>query len=109
MASPLEVLLACCAPPPCPLADCHTLAWAAMVPFWFSVHGVSRAVEAGLQAHGTFVAVNNRTSQSVPLLHAHVVPRRKGDGLRGFFWPRTTYDSDEERDRYAERIQAALG
>jgi histidine triad (HIT) family protein len=78
-------------------------------PFWSAVQRVAGAVEAGLQAQGTFVGVNNKISQSVPHLHAHVVPRRKGDGLRGFFWPRTKYDSDAERDGYAARIVAALG
>src|SRR4051794_33989702 len=57
---------------------------------------------------GHLRGMNNRISQSVPHLHAHVVPRRKGDGLRGFFWPRTKYDSDQEREGYAKRIVAAL-
>ena len=61
-----------------------------------------------MQAEGSFVALNNRVSQSVPHLHVHVVPRRKGDGLRGFFWPRTKYESDEEREGYARRIVEAL-
>jgi histidine triad (HIT) family protein len=72
------------------------------------VQRVSVAVERGLGAGGTFVAMNNRVSQSVPHLHAHVVPRTKGDGLRGFFWPRTKYPSDEEAASYAARIAAAL-
>ena len=59
-------------------------------------------------ADGSFVAVNTKISQSVPHLHVHVVPRRKGDGLRGFFWPRTKYASDEEAAAYAARIAAAL-
>jgi histidine triad (HIT) family protein len=88
--------------------DFHALDPAEMAPFWTQVQRVSRAVEAGLEAQGTFVAVNNKISQSVPHLHAHVVPRRKGDGLRGFFWPRTTYESDAERDAFAARIVAAL-
>jgi len=58
---------------------------------------------------GTFVAVNNKVSQSVPHLHVHVVPRRKGDGLRGFFWPRTKYADDAEAADYAERLTSALG
>lgn len=69
---------------------------------------VAAAVEAGLDAGGTFVAINNRVSQSVPHLHTHVVPRTKGDGLRGFFWPRTRYADDAEAQRYAVRIAAAL-
>ena len=57
---------------------------------------LSRAVEPALGAEGTFVAMNNRISQSVPHLHVHVVPRRKKDGLKGFFWPRTKYKNEEE-------------
>jgi histidine triad (HIT) family protein len=72
------------------------------------VQRVAGAVEAGLGAGGTFVAVNNKVSQSVAHLHVHVVPRTKGDGLRGFFWPRTKYGSDEEAKSYAERIAGAL-
>ena len=63
---------------------------------------------AGLGAQGSFVAMNNIVSQSVPHLHMHVVPRTKGDGLRGFFWPRTTYASDGERAEYGDRLRAAL-
>jgi histidine triad (HIT) family protein len=80
----------------------------ALAPFFAAVTRVARAVEAGLAADGTFVAINNKVSQSVPHLHVHVVPRRKKDGLRGFFWPRVRYDSDAERDDYATRIRAAL-
>jgi histidine triad (HIT) family protein len=72
------------------------------------VQRVAVAVEAGLGAGGTFVAINNRVSQSVPHLHTHVVPRTKGDGLRGFFWPRTRYTSDEEAGTYAAKIAEAL-
>jgi histidine triad (HIT) family protein len=66
------------------------------------------AVEQGLGAGGTFVAMNNRVSQSVPHLHTHVVPRTKGDGLRGFFWPRTKYASPDEAAEYAAIISATL-
>ncbi|MDV3221563.1 HIT family protein [Intrasporangium sp.] len=69
---------------------------------------LAAAAVAGLGAQGTFVAMNNVVSQSVPHLHVHVVPRTKGDGLRGFFWPRTTYASDEESATYAARLVAAL-
>ena len=62
----------------------------------------------GLGAQGSFVAMNNTVSQSVPHLHLHVVPRTKGDGLRGFFWPRTKYDDLGERGQYAARLRAAL-
>jgi len=89
--------------------DFHSLPQAEVGPFWSAVQRVSRAVESGLQAQGTFIGVNTKISQSVPHLHAHVVPRRKGDGLRGFFWPRTTYESDAERDGFAARIVSALG
>ena len=66
------------------------------------------AVVAGLGAQGSFVAMNNTVSQSVPHLHLHVVPRTKGDGLRGFFWPRTKYRDLDERGQYADRLRAAL-
>jgi histidine triad (HIT) family protein len=66
------------------------------------------AVVVALGAQGSFVAVNNTVSQSVPHLHLHVVPRTKGDGLRGFFWPRTKYADPDERGAYAERLRAAL-
>ncbi|NGM12165.1 HIT family protein [Verrucosispora sioxanthis] len=72
------------------------------------VRRIAVAVESGLGAGGTFVAMNNRVSQSVPHLHTHVVPRTKGDGLRGFFWPRTRYADDAEATSYAGRVRAAL-
>jgi histidine triad (HIT) family protein len=65
---------------------------------------LARAVEAGLGADGSFVAINNTISQSVPHLHVHIVPRRRKDGLRGFFWPRNPYRDDE----HADAVQAAL-
>ncbi|GGM19948.1 hydrolase [Micromonospora sonchi] len=72
------------------------------------VRRLAVAVEAGLGAGGTFVAMNNKVSQSVPHLHTHVVPRTKGDGLRGFFWPRTRYADDADATAYADRIRTAL-
>ena len=69
---------------------------------------LARAVVDGLGAQGSFVATNTVVSQSVPHLHVHVVPRTKGDGLRGFFWPRTKYASDDEATEYASRLAAAL-
>jgi histidine triad (HIT) family protein len=69
---------------------------------------LAAAVVEGLEAQGSFVAMNNVVSQSVPHLHLHVVPRTKGDGLRGFFWPRTKYADDAERAAYGERLRAAL-
>ena len=77
-------------------------------PFFARTQRLAAAVEAGLGADGTFVAINNKVSQSVPHLHAHVVPRRRKDGLRGFFWPRTRYESEDEMSEYAERIREAL-
>jgi histidine triad (HIT) family protein len=77
-------------------------------PVFTAVQRVARALEKGLEADGSFVAVNTKISQSVPHLHVHVVPRRKGDGLRGFFWPRGKYDSDEEREGFARRIAEAI-
>ena len=77
--------------------------------FFALVQEVAAAVPPALGAQGTFVAMNNVVSQSVPHLHAHVVPRTKGDGLRGFFWPRTKYTSDSEASGLAERIGKELG
>jgi histidine triad (HIT) family protein len=67
------------------------------------------AVERAMHAEGVFVAINNRVSQSVPHLHVHVVPRRRKDGLRGFFWPRITYKEDAEMAEVAARIREELG
>lgn len=69
---------------------------------------LARAVIDGLGAQGSFVAINNTVSQSVPHLHVHVVPRTRGDGLRGFFWPRQRYDSDAEMAECAARLRAVL-
>ena len=81
---------------------------AVVEPLFGAVQRISRAVEEGLGAHGTFVALNNKVSQSVPHVHVHVVPRRRKDGLRGFFWPREPYASDAERAEVAARIRAAI-
>lgn len=82
---------------------------AEVLPGYFRlVQRIIVAVETGLGSGGTFMAVNNKVSQSVPHLHTHVVPRTKGDGLRGFFWPRTRYADDAEAREYADRIAAAL-
>ena len=69
---------------------------------------LSRAMEAGLGAQGSFVAINNRVSQSVPHLHVHVVPRTKGDGLRGFFWPRQKYRDDSHAAQTRLTLQHAI-
>jgi histidine triad (HIT) family protein len=87
----------------------ESLAPDALAPLFGAVQRVARAVEAGLSADGAFVALNNKVSQSVPHVHVHVIPRRKKDGLRGFFWPRQPYASDAEREDFAARIAAALG
>src|SRR5215831_4333470 len=84
------------------------LAAALRDPFLATAQRLATAVVEGLGAQGSFVAVNNVVSQSVPHLHLHVVPRTKGDGLRGFFWPRTKYASDDEAREYAGRLAAAL-
>ncbi len=77
-------------------------------PLFSTVQRVCDAVVAAMGAQGTFVAVNNVVSQSVPHLHVHVVPRTKGDGLRGFFWPRHKYDSEAQMADVAAQISAAL-
>jgi histidine triad (HIT) family protein len=77
-------------------------------PFFEIVQRLARAVERAMKAEGTFVALNNRVSQSVPHLHVHVVPRRKGDGLRGFFWPRTKYPDAAAERKVAAAIRAAI-
>jgi histidine triad (HIT) family protein len=77
-------------------------------PFFETAQLLSVAVQAGVGAEGTFVAMNNRVSQSVPHLHVHVVPRRKGDGLKGFFWPRTKYKNEEEMIAVKKLIAAEV-
>lgn len=75
--------------------------------FLAAAQDLATAMTTALGAQGSFVAINNTVSQSVPHLHLHVVPRTKGDGLRGFFWPRTTYAAGEIDD-YVVRLRAAL-
>jgi histidine triad (HIT) family protein len=70
---------------------------------------LSVAVPKAMRKPGSFVALNNVVSQSVPHLHVHVVPRKPRDGLRGFFWPRTKYDSEDEMRKVAERVRSAAG
>lgn len=77
-------------------------------PYFKAAQLLSLIVESAMDAEGTFVAMNNRVSQSVPHLHVHIVPRRRKDGLKGFFWPRTKYKSDEEMKEVQSKIQAAL-
>ena len=77
-------------------------------PFFSDAQLIARAVEQAMGAEGTFVAMNNRVSQSVPHLHVHIVPRRRKDGLRGFFWPRQKYESPEAMERVREMIRQAV-
>jgi len=80
----------------------------AVGPFFERVQRIAVAVQEGLEADGSFVAMNNVVSQSVPHLHVHVVPRRFKDGLRGFFWPRQKYADEAEMSDYAARLRAVL-
>lgn len=80
----------------------------AVGPYFERVRRLSSAVQRGTGAQGTFVAMNNTVSQSVPHLHTHVVPRTKGDGLRGFFWPRTRYTDDAHAAEVAASIAGCL-
>jgi len=82
---------------------------ALVTPLFAVTQRLAAAVQAAMDAHGTFVAMNNTVSQSVPHLHVHVVPRRRKDGLRGFFWPRQRYAGDEEMAEIARRIRVAAG
>jgi histidine triad (HIT) family protein len=87
------------------LVDIHPDALAVVMA---AAQRVAAALVSALGAQGSFVAMNNVVSQSVPHLHVHVVPRTKGDGLRGFFWPRTRYADEQEARGYADRLAAAL-
>jgi histidine triad (HIT) family protein len=75
---------------------------------FINVRLLSRAVMQGMQAGGVFVAINNRVSQSVPHFHVHIVPRRKGDGLKGFFWPRRAYKDQQEIDATLHALHSAI-
>jgi histidine triad (HIT) family protein len=77
-------------------------------PFFTAAQRLAEVMETALGAAGSFVAMNNRVSQSVPHAHTHIVPRNRKDGLRGFFWPRTKYASDDEARDYAGRLRKAL-
>ena len=77
-------------------------------PLFAAAQLLSRAVEAAMKAEGSLVAINNKVSQSVPHLHVHIVPRRKKDGLRGFFWPRNPYKSESEMEDVQRSIRAAV-
>ena len=77
-------------------------------PFFEAAQALAHAVQHAMKAEGTFVAMNNRVSQSVPHLHVHIVPRRKKDGLKGFFWPRTKYKDEEEMKVVQRKIASSL-
>lgn len=76
-------------------------------PLFARARRLSQIMEADFGAMGSFVAMNNKVSQSVPHLHVHVVPRNRKDGLRGFFWPRTKYDGDAHAAEVAAELAAA--
>ena len=77
-------------------------------PFFKNAQLLARAVESAMEAEGTFVAMNNRVSQSVPHLHVHLVPRRRKDGLKGFFWPRHPYPAEADADAVQSAVRAAI-
>ena len=77
-------------------------------PLFTAAQLLSRAVEAAMKAQGTFIAINNKVSQSVPHLHVHVIPRSRKDGMRGFFWPRHQYKDDAATAEVQEAIVAAV-
>jgi histidine triad (HIT) family protein len=77
-------------------------------PLFSAVQRLAQGVEEAMDAHGTFVALNNRVSQSVAHFHVHVVPRRRKDGLRGFFWPRQRYADDDQMAQVAARIRTSV-
>ncbi len=77
-------------------------------PLFTNARLLARAVELGLEAEGSYVAINNRVSQSVPHLHVHIVPRRKKDGLKGFFWPRQAYQDRDAMLKVQEALRSAV-
>jgi histidine triad (HIT) family protein len=77
-------------------------------PLFTRVRRLSAVMPQALGAQGSFVGLNNTVSQSVPHLHVHVVPRTRGDGLRGFFWPRQKYTDDAEAELFAQKLRDAL-
>jgi histidine triad (HIT) family protein len=81
----------------------------ALQPLFSTVQLISRALEQALGAEGSFVAVNNKVSQSVPHLHVHVMPRRRGDGMKGFFWPRRPYKNEAEAEETRRALAEAVG
>jgi histidine triad (HIT) family protein len=77
-------------------------------PLFTNARLMARAVEQAMKAEGTFIAINNRISQGVPHLHIHIVPRRKKDGLKGFFWPRNPYKDEAELLKTQKAIQKTV-
>jgi len=74
-------------------------------PIFATTQLLAKAVENAVDAEGTFIAINNRVSQTVPHLHIHIVPRRRRDGLKGFFWPRQNYKDDAAREAVRDAIE----
>jgi histidine triad (HIT) family protein len=77
-------------------------------PFFENVQLLAKAVELALEADGSFIAINNKVSQSVPHLHVHIVPRRRKDGLKGFFWPRNKYENEAQIIEVQKLIRSAI-
>lgn len=90
------------------LQNIHELPYIQIEPYFSLVKKMARAVETAMNAEGSFIAMNNTVSQSIPHLHVHLVPRRKGDGLKGFFWPRTRYENEEQALAVQNKIIASL-
>jgi histidine triad (HIT) family protein len=90
------------------LETIHDLPDSLLKPFFSTVKMLAAAIELAMHAEGTLVAANNRVSQSVPHFHVHVVPRKKGDGLKGFFWPRGKYKSPEEITAVLTALRSAI-
>ncbi len=94
-----------------PKQHCETLAdlpRELIAPLFANARLLARAMESGLAAEGSFVAINNRVSQSVPHLHVHIVPRRRKDGLKGFFWPRQSYRDEQQLAEVRDALRDAV-
>jgi histidine triad (HIT) family protein len=98
----------CLLVPKCHYETLGDLPLALIAPLFTNAQLLARAVEHGLAAHGSFIAINNRVSQSVPHLHIHIVPRRRKDGLKGFFWPRYPYQDQASLLKIQQALRAAL-
>lgn len=79
-----------------------------ITPFFANAQLIAKAMEQAMEAEGSFVAINNKVSQSIPHLHVHIVPRSKGDGLKGFFWPRHPYKDENEIEDTRNKIIKAI-